>query len=214
MWANAERLLPFTSWQPAWHRLPPPPVGCATGQWVAWGWPACLTSVAAPRQCCCSPQRLCRWHRSCQSCHSPKQLPPLALSETGNKMNICHLALERQPYYNASLRSEETEIRRIDLQPPGWDWKWLGMKTWVQYLLFHDYFIIISSVTMAIISILNVHFYYMCCIILSFIRMNSVISHNRSYWLALIQIRMLEAQRSYITCLIAQGMYEFPEPEL
>lgn len=85
-WANAERrLLPLTSWRPAWHQPPPRPAECATGRWVAGGWPACLTSVAAPRRCCCSPQRLCRWRRSCRSCHSPRPSPPLALSGRGHK---------------------------------------------------------------------------------------------------------------------------------
>lgn len=93
MWADAERLLSFTSWPPAWRQPPPRPAGCATGRWGAWGWPACLTSVAAPPRCYCSPQRLCRWHRSCQSCHSPKQLPPLALSERGCRINMNHPAL-------------------------------------------------------------------------------------------------------------------------
>lgn len=126
MWANAERLLSFTSWQPAWHQLPPPPVGCATGRWVAWGWPAYLTNVAAPLRCYCSPQRLCRWHRSCQSCHSPKQLPPLALSERGHQININRPALEIKPSYQASLRLKQLEKRRINLQSPRQGCKWLG----------------------------------------------------------------------------------------
>lgn len=112
MWANAERLLSFTSWWPAWRQLPPLPAGCATGQWVAWGWPAYLTNVAIQPRCCCSPQRLCRWHRSCQSCHSPTQWPPLALSERGHTININHPALEIPSYDKASLRAKELEIRR------------------------------------------------------------------------------------------------------
>lgn len=98
---------PLTSWLPAWRQPPPLPAGCATGRWGAGGWPACLTSVAAPPRCCCSPRTLCRWHRSCQSCHSPKQLPPLALSERRHKINMNHPALEIQSYHQASLRSKQ-----------------------------------------------------------------------------------------------------------
>lgn len=86
IWANAGRLLfsfhaPFTSSLPAWRLPLPLVVRCATVQWVAWDSPACLTNAVAPRQCCCSPQTLCQWHHSCQSCHSPKQSQQLALSK-------------------------------------------------------------------------------------------------------------------------------------
>lgn len=150
MWANAERLLSFTSWLPAWHQLPPLPVGCATGRWVAWGWPACLTNVAAPPRCCCSPQRLCRWHRSCRSCHSPKQLPPLALSERGHKINIHHSGLETPPYYKASLRSK----LGINFQTPGQGWKWPEYEN-VSSLFCH-YYIIITTVIILVVIVFKI----------------------------------------------------------
>lgn len=59
---------------PAGHPLPPRVSARATARWVSSGWPACLTSDGARCLCCSSPQTPCRWHRSCQSCHSPEQL--------------------------------------------------------------------------------------------------------------------------------------------
>lgn len=62
----------------SWWRAERPPLlrasARATGRWVSWGWPACRTSGAAPSLSCWGPQRPCRWHRSCRSCHSPEQL--------------------------------------------------------------------------------------------------------------------------------------------
>lgn len=71
--AGAERALPISWWRA--ERPPLPQASArATGRWVSWGWPACRTSGAAPSPSCWGPQRPCRWHRSCRSCHSPEQL--------------------------------------------------------------------------------------------------------------------------------------------
>ena len=126
---------PLTSWPPAWRPPPPPPAGCATGRWGAEGWPACLTSVAAPPQCCCSPRTLCRWHRSCQSCHSPRQLPPLALSERGHKVHINQPALEMQSYHQAFLRSRQLGAKKSGSASARTRLKMTGNLTRVQSLL-------------------------------------------------------------------------------
>lgn len=52
----------------------------ATGQWAAWGWPACQPSAAGQPHRWLRPPPLFRWPHSSPVCHNPKQSAPPGLS--------------------------------------------------------------------------------------------------------------------------------------